>query len=126
MRDVKKINRLLIVTVILNYRYKLNIIVFWVSDLFANELVERFITSLKLDIENLYNHYNSGQGMIASSSSQPTTSSSSLSPSISNMWMILYHENKASRNIFQCKSKVDRYFMENVETPSNISHILTW
>lgn len=55
--DIEKINRLLIAAVILGPRYKLDIIAFWVRCILGNEPTERFIASLKLDIEDLYNPY---------------------------------------------------------------------
>lgn len=44
--------------VILELRYKLDIIEFRMSKIHSAEQIDRFIISLKLDIEDLYSHYN--------------------------------------------------------------------
>lgn len=44
----------------------------------------------------------------------------------SNVLMKMYHENRTSKNIFQCKFEINCYFMEDVKALSDTIDILTW
>lgn len=62
--DVEKTNKLLFVTTIFNLQNNLDIILFWMRYILGDEQDEIFIISLKLDIKDLYSHYNTGQPSI--------------------------------------------------------------
>lgn len=131
-RDVEKINILLFLVAILNPRYKLEVVEFFIRDVIDDDMVEQFISILKHDIDALYNHYNNNNGQSSSaggSSSRLTDSNSSVDDThsrISTVLMRSYHQIRASRNIMQCKYKVEWYLLEDVEALSDTFHILTW
>jgi hypothetical protein len=37
-----------------------------------------------------------------------------------------FHSFRASRNLMQCKTEIEQYFLEDVETPSENFDILMW
>ncbi|XP_042969148.1 zinc finger BED domain-containing protein RICESLEEPER 3-like [Carya illinoinensis] len=95
-----------------------------------------FITALKTDLDDLYNHYkNSGQPSSSAGTSHvtPTPPSDDFSPTDTlprrrRNYDIMneYHQLVASKNIMGCTSKVERYFMEEVEAPSPAFEICIW
>ncbi|KAG2709415.1 hypothetical protein I3760_05G238000 [Carya illinoinensis] len=134
--DVEKINRLLFVAVILDPRYKLALIEFWANSTMGAVKAARFITALKQDLDDLYSHYNNiGQpsSAVGTSHSRPTplfddrsSDDSSNPPRRGYTIMNQYHQLIATRNIMQCTSEIERYFMEEVEAPSESFQLLTW
>ncbi|KAG2725612.1 hypothetical protein I3760_01G073900 [Carya illinoinensis] len=133
--DIVKINRLLLVAAILDPRYKLEIIQFFFIDILGEEKAEEFIRELRKDIDDLYGHYNNNSHPTPASgsrsSSHPTSSTSSgdytaSTASLSSPLVQRYHQRRASRNIMQCRSEVERYLMEDVEAPSDAFQLLTW
>lgn len=78
--NIEKMNKLLFVTVILNLRYKLVVIEFWVNSVLGRVKASQFIKVLKSDIDDLYSHYsNSGQPSSAAGSSLHLRSTGSTS-----------------------------------------------
>ncbi|XP_042983370.1 zinc finger BED domain-containing protein RICESLEEPER 2-like [Carya illinoinensis] len=99
------------------------------------EKAEEFIRELRKDIDDLYGHYNNNSHPTPASgsrsSSHPTSSTSSgdytaSAASLSSPLVQRYHQRRASRNIMQCRSEVERYLMEDVEAPSDAFQLLTW
>ncbi|KAG2710559.1 hypothetical protein I3760_04G033100 [Carya illinoinensis] len=134
--QVEKINRLLFVAVILDPRVKLAVIEFWANSVLGLVKASSFITALKTDLNDLYNHYsNSGRPSSATITSNliSTPPSDDFSPDgalrprhRSYNIMSEYHQFVTLRNIMQCTSEIEQYFMEEVETPSAVFQILTW
>ncbi|XP_042942768.1 zinc finger BED domain-containing protein RICESLEEPER 2-like [Carya illinoinensis] len=134
--DVEKINRLLFVAVILNTQYKLALIEFWRNYTMGVVKATWFITMLKRDLDELYSHYNnSGQpsSVAGTSHSIPTplfndcSSDDSLHPPRRGYNIVnQYHQLVAMRNIIQCTSEIEWYFMEEAEAPSDVFQLLTW
>ncbi|XP_042945622.1 zinc finger BED domain-containing protein RICESLEEPER 2-like [Carya illinoinensis] len=100
-----------------------------------NQNAEEFIRELRKDIDDLYGQYNNNShptpasGSRSSSHSTSSTSSGDYTASvaaISSPLVQRYHQRRASRNIMQCRSKVERYLMEDVEAPSDAFQLLTW
>ncbi|KAG2720188.1 hypothetical protein I3760_02G025500 [Carya illinoinensis] len=127
--DVEKINRLLFVAIIFDLRYKLALIEFWTNFTMGVVKAAQFITTLKMDLDDLYSHYNnSGQSssIAGTSHSIPTplvddrSSDDSLHPPRRGYNNVnQYHQLVATRNIMQCTSKIEWYFIKEVEAPSD-------
>ncbi|KAG2685647.1 hypothetical protein I3760_10G134900 [Carya illinoinensis] len=120
--QIEKINRLLFVAVILDPRIKLAVIEYWANFILGAMKAASFITALKTDLDDLYNHYkNSGQpsSLAGTSHVTPTPPSDDFSPTDTlprrrRNYDIMneYHQLVASKNIMGCTSEVERYFME--------------
>jgi hypothetical protein len=137
--DVHKINRLLFVGAILDPRYKIVTLEFWFKKIMGVEEGEKFIEILKVDVERLYKHYSDGlssDGPRMGSEicddydydSQSSGTTVGRERRSSNPLCILqeFHQSRASRNLLDCKSELERYYLEDVESPSSVFDILTW
>jgi hypothetical protein len=129
--DVEKINPLLFVASLLDPRYKMAGLEYWFRLSFGAEKAERIDSQLKWVLGRLYEHYacsskNVGSGSILSN--DEVRSGTTLVGSYRSRTTFLqnFHSFRASRNLMQCKTEIEQYFLEDVETPSENFDILMW
>jgi len=98
---------------------------------FGAEKAERIDSQLKWVLGRLYEHCTCGSKNVASGSilsndevrSGTTLVGSSRSRTIFSQH---FHSFWASQNLMQCKTEIEQYFLEDVETPNENFGILMW
>jgi len=131
-----EINPLLFVAAVLDPRYKIIILEFWFKSNVGEEKTERIITKLKNTLEQLYNHYaknvggsgdksNEEQSCGNSASVGAGTSTTSRTRSKKNA-LTDFHSFRASKNLELCRTEIERYFAEDVESPCKTFDALMW
>jgi hypothetical protein len=115
--DIEKVNRLLFVAILLDPRYKLAVVEFWFKRDFGTKKANEIVRILRTDIDHLYEQYSKFGGC---SNVDETRIWLAKDPS-----MQLFYEFWESRN-FKFKSEIERYLIEDVETPIAHFDILSW
>jgi hypothetical protein len=134
--DFKAINPLLLVATVLDPRYKKSVLEFWLQTNVgipkAKKVVDQFISVL----DQLYQHYaknvegSGGHGVgvsIPNEDVNVSTSSESVgSNKRAKAALALYHNFRASKNVMLCRSEMEQYCTEEVESPCEKFDILMW
>lgn len=129
--DVEKINPLLFVASLLDPRYKMAGLEYWFRLSFGAEKAERIDSQLKWVLGRLYEHYACGSKNVGSRSILSNDEVRSGTTLVGNSrsrttFLQNFHSFRASRNLMQCKTEIEQYFLEDVETPSESFDILMW
>jgi hypothetical protein len=130
--DVEKINPLLFVASLLDPRYKMIALEYWFRLSFGVDKAKQMDTQLKWVLGRLYEYYshgykNVGSGYILSNNEEVRSGTTSMGSSKSKTTFIQnFHSIRASQNSMQCKTEIEQYFLEDVETLSENFNILMW
>jgi hypothetical protein len=116
---------------LLDLRYKMVGLEYWFRLSFGAEKAERIDSQLKWVLGRLYEHYTCGSKNVGSGSilsNDEVRSGTTLVGSSRSRTIFLqnFHSFRASRNLMQCKTEIEQYFLEDVETPSENFDILIW
>jgi hypothetical protein len=129
--NFEEINLFLFVTVFLNPRYKMIAFDYWCRKNLSYEMAKNFIGKLKEDINKLFDQYVGNMGNVPMSCVDEVHSrhccGSTLSECLEeDKFLSEFHSFQASRNFMDCKSEIEQYYLEDVESPSTTFDILNW
>jgi hypothetical protein len=128
--DVEKINPLLFVASLLDSRYKMIALEYWFQLSFGVDKAKQMDTQLRWLLGRLYKHYSNGYKNVGSRSTLSNdedvrSATTSVGSSKSKTTFIQnFHSIRASRNSMQCKTEIEQYFLEDVETLNENFNIL--
>ncbi|XP_059453467.1 zinc finger BED domain-containing protein RICESLEEPER 2-like [Corylus avellana] len=136
--NFEKINRLLFVAVVLDPRYKLVAFEYWCQMNLSHELAKNLVDKLKEDLNNIFDQYVGTRGNVPMMSvndevqsreaphCHASTSSENVSFDDDADFLSEFHSFQASRNLMDCKTEIEQYCLEDVESPSTTFDILNW
>jgi hypothetical protein len=121
----------------LDPRYKIEVLDFWFMSNVGEVKTKKIVSNLKNILNQLYNHYamNVGEsGARLSNEGRNCTSSTSFgvgsgtrtSNKVEKDALKDFYSFLARRNLMQCRTEREQYFVEDVETPSKTFDILMW
>jgi len=116
---------------LLDPRYKMAGLEYWFRLSFgAEKKAERIDSQLKWVLGRLYEHYaygskNVGSGSMLSNDEVQSDTTLVGSYRFKTTFLQNFHSFRASRNLMQCKTEIEQYFLD-VETPSENFDILMW
>uniref|UniRef100_A0A2N9HVG9 HAT C-terminal dimerisation domain-containing protein n=1 Tax=Fagus sylvatica TaxID=28930 RepID=A0A2N9HVG9_FAGSY len=136
--NIKKMNLLLFVAVILDPRYKMKYIVYWFNKWYAKPKAETMVEKVRGAIDRLYAHYatkfetasSSASGSISCVTSDVASSSMSSASDKHDPWKSAvgeFQHHLAQEDNGECKIEVDQYLSEASEPPCALGFdILGW
>jgi hypothetical protein len=118
------------VIVFLDPRYKMVTFDYWCRKNLSHEMAKNFVGKLKEDINKLFDQYVGNMGNVPMSCVDEVHSrhycGSTSSECLEDKFLSEFHSFQASRNLMDCKSEIDQYYLEDVESPSTTLDILNW
>ncbi|KAF7124301.1 hypothetical protein RHSIM_Rhsim12G0168900 [Rhododendron simsii] len=127
---VEKINMLLMITIVLDPRYKFRYVKFCFSEFYESTIVERFITKVKAELKRMYDEYQKFN-VGSSSSSKTSTDITNEQPFVEGSGKTTSLQSKFRKHLEEVetdggKSEVDKYLEELCEKETSNFDILIW
>jgi hypothetical protein len=135
--DFEAINPLLWVAAVLDPRYKVSVLEFWLQTNVGMEKAKKVVDQFKSVLDQLYQHYAKnvegsegpgGHGARSSITNEDVnvSASSESTGSKNKAALAIYHNFLASKSVALCRSEIEQYCMEALEKPSEKFDILMW
>jgi hypothetical protein len=129
-----KVNRLLFVAVVLDPRYKVAAFEYWCQTNLPYEMAKNLVQKVKDDINDIFSQYVDTRGDVPITSVDEVQTregthshgSTSLECEDDENFLSNFHSFLTSRNRMCCKTEIEQYYLEDLESISPSFDILNW